>query len=302
LRKTFAPKCKQLLVVFSILAISCVAVVAAPIPPDKMKPEELVAKHVASIGPADALTAVKSRVALGKVKFVSHSSALRDIAGVAQIASEGDKVVLAMLFDLLDYPFEKVGYDGEKTTVALLPSTGNRTALGAFLMSQTLILKEGLFGGTLSSAWPLLNLASNNPRLSYAGTKKIDNREVHELKYAPRKGGANMQISLYFDATTFQHVRTEYQYSVSAQMSSRPSSEPIPTAAGTQQISSHYKLVEEFGDFRPEGKLTLPHTYNIRLMIDVPGSTSSLEYIINFSQFAFDQPIGIEAFNVGKTK
>jgi hypothetical protein len=301
LRKTFAPKRMQLLMLFFFFAISSGAVVAAPIPPDKMKPEELVAKHLASIGSADALAATKSRIALGKAKAVSHNAAIRDILGIAQIASEGDKVVLAMLFDLRDYPFEKVGYDGQKTTVSLLPATGNRTALGDFLMSQTLILKEGLFGGTLSSAWPLLNLASNNPRLSYAGTKKIDNREVHELKYSPRKGGANLQISLFFDATTFQHVRTEYQYSISAQMSSRPQAS-VGSTAGQQTTSDHYKLTEDFSDFRPEGKLTLPHTYRIRLLIEKVEETKNLEFMIDFSQFAFDQPIDVEAFNVGKSK
>jgi len=299
-RESFARKHKQWLTVFFILILSS-GVVAAPIPPDKMKPEEVVAKHLASIGPADALAAIKSRIAIGKAKAVSHSAAIRDISGVAQFASEGDKVVLAMVFDLLDYPFEKAGYDGQKTTVALLPATGNRTALGDFLMSQTLIFKEGLIGGTLSSAWPLLDLASNNPRLSYAGTKKIDNRQVHELKYSPRKGGANMQISLFFDATTFQHVRTEYQYSVSSQMSSRPQAS-VSSAAGTPQNTDHYKMVEDFSDFRSEGKLTLPHEYRIRLTIDILNSTKNLEFVINFSQFAFDQPIGIEAFNVGKSK
>lgn len=291
----------QLLAVLSIFTIFSGAVVAVPKPPDKMKPEEVVAKHLASIGPADALTATKSIVAMGKAKAISHNSATRDILGVGQLASEGDKVVLAMLFDILDYPFEKVGYDGQKTTVSILPATGNRTALGDFLMSQTLILKEGLFGGTLSSSWPLLNLASNNPRLSYAGTKKIDNREVHELKYAPRKGGGNLLISLYFDATTFQHVRTEYQYSVSAQMSSRPEAS-VGSTAGQQSTSDHYKLIEDFSDFKPEGKLTLPHTYRIRLQIEKVDATKNLEFMINFSQFAFDQPIGAEAFNVGKSK
>jgi hypothetical protein len=301
LRKTFAHQRKQLLAVFFILMISSGAVVAAPIPADKMKPEEVVAKHLASIGPADALAAIKSRIMLGNAKVMSRSSAVREIVGVAQFASEGDKVLLAMVFNTSGYSFEKAGYDGQKMTVALMETTGQRSALGDFLLSQDTIFKQGLIGGALSSAWPLLDLTSKQPKLSYAGTKKIDDRQVHELKYSPRKGGGNLQISLFFDAETFRHVRTEYQFSVSARMSSRPAAS-VGSTAGTTQLLDRYKLVEDFSDFRTEGKLTLPHTYKLRLAIDAQDSAKLIEWVMNFSQFAFDQPIEAAAFNVAKTK
>ena len=273
---------------------------AAPIPPDKMKPEEVIAKHLAAIGPADALAAAKSRVVVGEVKAYSKTSAVRDIAGVVQLASEGDKVVLAMVFNTSGYPYEKAGYDSEKMTVALLETTGKRTALGDFLMSQEAIFKQGLIGGVLSSAWPLLNVGAKNPKLSYAGTKKIDGREVHELKYRPNKGGGDMQISLFFDAATFQHVRSEYQYTVSARMGARPqSSVGVATDTGSQTLN-RYKLIEEFSDFKTEGQLTLPHTYKIRLSIDALTS-QIFEWAMNFSKFSFNEPIEASAFNVSSS-
>lgn len=300
---------KQLLAMLFIFIISCGAV-AAPFPADKMKPEELVAKHLASIGSADALASAKSRIAIGNAKALSRSSAVRDIAGVAQLASDGDKVLLAMVFDSTGYPYEKAGYDGQKMTVALWETSGTRSALADFLASQDTIFKQGLIGGALSSAWPLLDVASKNPKLSYSGTKKINNREVHELKYSPRKGGGNLQTSLFFDAETFQHVRTEYQYTVSARMGARPGAigaspgSPGVSGVGTDtgsQTMNRYKLIEEFSDFKKEGELTLPHTYKLRLTVDAQ-SPLLLEWVVNFSQFGFNQPIDATAFNVAASR
>jgi hypothetical protein len=298
-RESFAHKHKQWLAVFFILIISS-GVVAAPIPPDKMKPEEVVAKHLAAIGPADALASVKSRVMIGNsVARFKLTNTPVELNGPAEFASEGEKVLLAMAFNSNNYPFEKAGYDGQKLTVALL-TNGRRSPLSDFLTSQDAIFKQGLIGGVLSSAWPLLNLNPKNGKLSYAGTDKIDGRQVHELKYSPR-GAGNLKVNLFFDAETFQHVRTEYQYEVEAGMSARPGGS-VQAPAGSQQSMSRYKLVEDFSDFKTEGKLTLPHTYKIHLTTDTQARTQFLEWAITFSQFVFDQPIEAGAFNVAQSK
>jgi hypothetical protein len=297
-RETFAHKHKQWLAVFFILVFSS-GIVAAPIPPDKMKPEEVIAKHLAAIGPADTLAALKSRVMIGNsVARFKLTNTPVELNGPAEFASEGEKVLLAMAFNSNNYPFEKAGYDGQKLTVALL-TNGRRSPLSDFLTSQDTIFKQGLIGGVLSSAWPLLNISSKNVKLSYAGTDKIDGRLVHVLKYSPRAG--NLKISLFFDAETFQHVRTEYKYEVEAGMTSKPTSSVQSTAAD-QTSMSRYKLVEDFSDFKTEGKLTLPHTYKLNLTTDTQSRTQFLEWAITFSQFVFDQPIEAGAFNVAQSK
>ena len=290
---------KQLLTILFILAIfSCVG--AAPFSPDKMKPEELVAKHLEAIGPTDSLAAIKSIIAVGDAKAISRSSAVREITGVAQLASDGDKVLFAMLFNSTSYPFEKAAFDGQKMTVAVW-TTGQRSDLEQFLLSQDSIFREGLFGGVLSSAWPLLNVEKTGVKLSYSGTKKIDDRLLHEIKCAPRKGAGDLRISLFFDES-FKHVRTEYSYTVSARMGARPGGSVQGTATDTGSGSlNHYRLIEEFSDFQTTEKLTLPHTYRLRLTIDsVPAR--SLEWAINFKQFAFNQQIEAGAFNVSASK
>ena len=287
MRKIFTDKHKGLLAGFFILIISF-GTVAAPIPPDKMKPEEVVAKHLAAIGPADALASVKSVIVIGNARAATRLDAVKGLTGPAQLASEGDKVLIAMLFNSTAYPYEKASYNGQNLTLSLLPD-GKRSILGNFLKTNDAVFKQGLFGGVLSSAWPLLNVTAKNLKLSYSGTKKINDRQVHELKFDPRKSGG-MQISLFFDAETFQHVRTEYQYVIAARMGARPED-------SISQLESRYKLTEDFSDFKPEGKLTLPHMYKIRCTIEERNNTQMLEWVLTLAQFAFNEPIDANVFS-----
>jgi hypothetical protein len=298
---------KKLTAIFS--AVFTIAIASTTFAQEKLKTEDVISKHLSAIGPTEALSATKSIIAVGDAKALSRSTAVRDVVGVSQVVSEGEKVVLAMVFtNSNNYPYEKAGYDGKKMTVALLETTGQRSALTEFLASQQAIFKEGLIGGTLSSAWPLLNVAAKEAKLSYSGTKKLNDRLVHEVKYSTRK--SDMKVSLFFDAETFQHVRTEYSYQTSARMGTRPSSGPIATstgatsAAGTDtgsQTLNRYKLVEEFSDFKTEGQLTLPHTYKLRLTVDAQ-RTLLLEWVMNFKQFTFNEQIDDNVFNVSVTK
>jgi hypothetical protein len=249
----------------------------------------VVAKHLAAIGPADALAAVKSIIAVGSSKSFSRLSSIRELSGISQLASTGDKVLLAMLFDSTIYPYEKAGYNGQKQTVSILPD-GRRSFLATFLLSHDTIFKRGLIGGTLSTAWPLLSTSAEKPKMSYAGTDKIEGRTVHRLRYDSRKSGG-LLITLSFDAETFRHLRTEYQHTRSTRMG--------PTEFDSvSQLESHYLFVEEFSDFKLEGKLMLPHTYKIRYTIEEQRNTQVLEWSMNFSRFVFNEEIDVKAFSV----
>ena len=287
MRNTLAHTLQKLSVVFFILTIHCVAV-AAPLPQEKMKAEEVLAKHLASIGSADALGSIKSIIAVGDCKSWTRQSAIRELSGISQLASAGDKVLLAMLFDSTIYPFEKAGYDGQKQTVSILPDA-KRSYLATFLLSHDALFKQGLIGGALSTAWPLLNVGAEMPKLSYAGTDKINNRPVHRLKYDERKSGG-MQITLSFDAETFRHVRTDYRFNISARLG--------VTDTDTRQSDSRYQLVEDFSDFKTEGKLMLPHTYKISYTLEEPRNTQVLSWTMTFSRFVFNEEIDPKAFIV----
>jgi len=293
LKETPQYKPKLLVAILALVLFSSVAIATANTPPQKMTAQEVVAKHLAAIGKAEDLAAAKTRVMTGTdVARLKFSSSMREVGGPAQFASDGEKVLLAMVFNSTNYPYEKVAYDGQRLTVAGLPE-GGRSPLANFLIAQDIVVKHGLMGGSLSSAWPLANLDPEKAKLSYGGTEKIDGRAVHKLKYEPRKG--DLKVSLFFDAETFHHVRSEYQYSISARMGARPSSAPLGANTSGQSMS-RYKLTEDFSDVKPTGKLNLPRKYKIQLVVEAAGQ--NLDYSLDFSEFAFDQSIPAAAFNV----
>ena len=101
-----------------------------------------------------------------------------------------------MVFQSNNYPHEKVSFDGENVVIGVL-TQGGRSQLGNFLTSQSALLKHGLIGGVLSSAWPLYNLDQRDAKLSYSGMEKINGKPVHKLKYVPRNAG-ELNISFVF--------------------------------------------------------------------------------------------------------
>ena len=257
-------------------------------PADKPSTEEIVTKHLASIGSTEDIAASRTRVAIGATQArLRLTNTQVELSGPAQLASDGDKFLLAMIFPSNNYPHEKASFDGENLTIGVL-TQGGRSVLGNFLSSQPSLLKHGLIGGVLSSAWPLANLARRDAKLSYAGTDKINGKPVHRLKYTPRNAG-DLSISLYFDANTFQHVRSQYEYVVSARQGA------IAEASASQR-NNRYKLVEEFSDFQQTGKLMLPHTYTIDLTVELPTRTQTLVWTINFQQFSFSETIDPRVF------
>ncbi len=174
--------------------------------------------------------------------------------------------------------------------MAAFVTPGVRSVLGNFLMTHDLIFKQGLMGGTLSSAWPLLDLATRSSQLEYAGTKKVDGRTLHELKYLPR-GGSDLKVTLFFDQETFQHVRTEYERVIPASIGDR-------SYTNVQQREISYKMVEEFSLFKPEGGLNLPHIYMIKLAVDTQNGTFLADWVIKLTQFDFNQKIDQSAFSI----
>jgi hypothetical protein len=58
-------------------------------------------------------------------------------------------------------------------------------------------------------------------------------------------------------------------------------------------------MVEEFGDFRQEGKLMVPHDYKLSLVIENPSNSMSLEWTMKFTKFTFGQPIAVKEFSIG---
>ena len=144
-------------------------------------------------------------------------------------------------------------------------------------------------GGTLSAAWPLLDLSERNPKLRYSGMKKVEGKPSHVLEYDSRSG--NLEIKLYFDAETFQHVRSEYEHDIDAATVSRPED-------AARQKATHLKLVEDFSDYRKEGVLNLPHSYKIQLTFDSDNNSLLQEWMLTLSQFLFNKELPATQFDL----
>jgi hypothetical protein len=257
-----------------------------------MTPEEVLAKHLESIGTANARANIKSRIILGTAIGTFRIGGSGSSQGGSVMASQGTRSLIAIIYGNKEYPYEKMGFDGRTVSVADL-KPGIHSTLGKFFMQHEFPLREGLLGGTLSAAWPLLAMSTKDAKLKYAGTRKLDDRKVHVLEY-DSKNNSGLKTTLFFDAETFRHLRTEYEKKQVQQMPTGPS-------MTQQQGDAITKLVEEFSDFKTEAGLTFPHTYKLQLSVESLNRRALQDWIFTLTQFSFNREIDDSEFDVRGT-
>lgn len=271
----------------------------------KLTAQEIVIKHLDSIGTAAVRSKIRTRQVVGTCKFTAKIAAggTSTTNGPAVLASDGAKSLIAAAFNSTTYPKEALGYDGNNLTAAYI-KPGLRSTLGDFLLAHKVTFKEGLITGSLSSAWPFWDLTTHDARLETGGIKKLKGRDAYVIKYSPKKG-SDFDIRIYFDAETFQHVRTEYDQVISgmngtsrADMSTRQR-DIIPGAdSSSRQRETRYGIVEEFSDYKDEQGLILPHTYRLEILLDGQQGTSVQEWLFSLNTFMFNEKLDPVAFNV----
>ncbi len=257
----------------------------------KLKPEEIIAKHLDSIAPAEKRAAVKTLVAVGEVNVDYITQKNQPANGRIVIASEGNKLFFGMQLNASDYPQEKIIFDGDKTDVAMVRA-GNRTLLGNFIQSNTAIVSNGLISGPLSTSWALLDAAKRGAKISGGSMKKVDGKEAYSLSFNP-KGSSDVDVTLYFDAQTFRHVRTEYKRTSSASMGRTPEE-------SSQMIETRLKVTEDFSDYKEQHGLMVPSKYRIHYSISGQNGTTEIAWNANLSEFAINQALDPGTFAVGK--
>jgi len=248
----------------------------------KLTAEGLVARHLESVGTAEARIKASTRVVIGETKFIARLGGSANVDGQAMMVSAGAKMRFGIKLPLNDYPGEDMAFDGNQAATGLLPQ-GNRSNLSAFFSSQNLPLREGLIGGTLSTAWPLLRLDQTQPKLDYRGLRKIDGRQLHEVGYRPRKGSTDLKVSLFFDPETFRHVRTRYNFEIGATIGTRENS--------NQNTESYYTLTEDFDDFRAVDGLTLPHKYRMQFSKEGRNGSALHDWSVTIKQIEHNTKI-----------
>ena len=261
----------------------------------KIKAEELVAKHLESIGTAEARAAAKNRTASGVAQVTFHMPKPGQLGGIGTFLSEGRMMRIAMKFGAPDHQGEQFVFDGKSVDVGQL-RLRVRSHLAQFVYDHSILLKEGLMGGTMTTAWPLLDLAGRQPKLDYTGLKKVDGKSLLEVKYRAKKDPGDVQVALYFDPETFRHVYSEYRLIVRAMMVQGKDEMGKTLPDTSSQNDAYYKIQEWFDDFRTVDSLSLPHGYKLSFNRRGSGEAVIFDYSNAFTQILHNQAIDPKAF------
>lgn len=250
--------------------------------------QQIIEKHLESFGTKEARGAMKNLMIIGTSEFESVNPSVKG-GGRAVVVSEPNNLIFAMSFNSKDYPYEKIGYFNSKVDIPLA-NAGRRSLLGAFLMEHSNIVTDGLFAGTLSARWPLSIIEDKKSKVRALGTKKVDGIEAYVLEYIPAKGGSDeFSIKLYFDATNFNHIATEYRREVRAGK--------VTFGQQNQISSSNFILTEHFSDFKKVEGLNLPHAYKVDFVSNSGANTYKNIWGIKAAQFRFNQEFQPDFFS-----
>ena len=240
----------------------------------KLSVQDLASKHLQSLGKSTNESGM--RVLQGRVIFSELIGKNVHVEGTSSVFSQGRKFKCAFQFGTPQYPGEQFVFDGQKTMVGMIDPT-SRSNLGTFLYTQDDILREGLFGGTLSTSWPLSDQANSGAKLKYDGIHKIDGRELHDVVYIPKKRGGNGELSihLYFDPDNFRHVMTIYTLT-------------LRNAAGNAQEGTDeikQTLEERFDNFEESNGVVLPRHWTVRYHVTPQTKTREFQWETTFRDF-----------------
>lgn len=256
----------------------------------KITPEELIARHIESIGSKEALGAIKTRAIAGSVRALNRVGKAGEITGKGVFLSEGPKLVYSMTFPSTQYPGERMTFDGKSSDTGFLPE-GKRSNLSLFLSQQTLPLTEGLLGGSLSSAWSLLRVEQLKSRFEYKGVKKVNDKPMHILNYRQRSGSPDLKVTLYFDVATYRHLKSEYKFTIPARIG-------VGADNSNTIQESYYLLTEEFDDFRAVDGLTLPHTHKMQLSVSTSTGTLLMDWLLKVDAISHKEVFDQRSFKI----
>ena len=256
---------------------------------DKLKPEELIAKHLDSLGTPEARARVESFIANGTVTMGGVVGAgAGELTGKVTILSTGGKMRVGMEFPSKSFPGDHYAFDGKDVTVSTIQA-GTRSFVGAFLYQNPNLISEGLLSGALTTNWALLHVNTRKPRLSYAGIKKVKEVPLHALKYRPRKGADDLEITLYFDSENFRHMRSELRYEARNNIG-----DPARSAGQSDNV---LVISEDFEKFEKVEGLTLPTIYRIEANL-TGARTLVYRWVLVLNEFFLNKPMEPAYFKV----
>lgn len=267
--------------------------------------EEIIQRHIESLGNIKERERNRNRMAVGSSLFEIHGIGQRSVNGNAVFASDSKNLALVSTFEMQDYRMERIGLFDNKIEIPFVDA-GRRSPLGSFLMSYDKLLSSRILGGAIFSTWLFGELGEIPGRLHNTGKKKLNGRDVWVIEYSPKSGlPPGAYIKLYFDAENYHHVRTVY-----AQKETEPGfyntgggREAAASGGGIREwtnemASNSHTLTEDFDQIDPIGGLALPFKYNITLSIDSYKGTAEFtwKFVIREYKFVKDFPKGTFTF------
>jgi len=282
---------RQLRRFISLTSFFCLFVGATFSLATDVKLDDVINGHLDSIAKPDVRAGTKSRLVEGTAVFRVLTGGAGTTEGPATIASIERNSLLQMKFST-SYRGERVVTDGNKVSVAYATPDQTRSAFGEFVYVQNAVMREGLLGGVLTTAWPLLDLKERNPKLSLGGTKNIDGQALYEVRYKPKKS-ADVDIRLYFDTETFRHVLTVYSLVIEPR---------IVMGGDTMQASQNlirYRVEEKFSDFKTADGFSLPHHYTIHFSQETQqGPSTLLDFDITVTKIVENMDLSPKNFEI----
>jgi hypothetical protein len=286
---------------FSFVTVAlCISLCFAQSKPGQdITPDKIIAEHLKSVGNAGVLAAT-NKTFLGAASVNFYQGGTGSQTGTAMFVSDGHKLSIVMKFSDINYPGEYFAFDGKDVSVGYM-SPGQKSPIADFLFRHSGIIKDGLMGGILSEAWPLLNIQERQVDLKSKETT-IEGRRLYEMDYAPKQSLRDTKIRLYFDPENFHHVRTEYRVRIKDDMST-DSAQSLGSGGFTGNADLHesiYNLVEKFDDFKKVGVMFLPHSYEIDYSVEGQANAFVGKWTLKAQQWAFNKSYDEKIFKALK--
>lgn len=220
----------------SLLVMTAAALAADEKP--QMTGVEIVNKHLQAAGGKEALTKIKSRVAIGVAKKDSDAS-----VPVAIMSEAPNRVSAIYQFEGFNW---QLSYDGAKAIFRPAISRASSVVVQKY--------EEMLASGTMFNSMSLYNALiapeSAGGKLEAKGTKKVKGRPAYVVEMKQSKG---QPIRLYFDAENFMWVRTEYgSVRITKDMGT------FTNAVGPKDEESTIDFYVETSDFKEVDGVKLP--------------------------------------------
>lgn len=282
---------------FGFALLFLAAVLALRAADEEITAEELISRHLASIGTSEALQQVVTRKMFGEGTWRVIVGGVGQLSGPVSFISSSN--TSDFRFDGNDgqaFTGERFAFDGKDASVKS-SFWEQYSVMGQFMRRNRHILREGLLGGTANLSWALRDVTGRRAKFKYLGLVDVEGSQLHGLEYRPRQNKGDLEIALYFEPKTYRHVRTEYRerFMSGVGRGTQLGSPTRPTADTSVMEESQVSFVETFDLFQQADGVMVPALWKLNLDVYSEGRASGMasvsEIEVGFQRVHHNEPI-----------